>query len=145
MKEHKWDILYIVGLVGFTAYLALDTFLIPGVYQFDATEMNLSAFEAAAKQVQSDESGSEDASAKAAMTGEEADGKTPAAADQSGEKMPVDADQTAGKHSRLLTKKDPAAETGKDKRRGKQVQAKALQRSRHRRLIPIRMKTWLLR
>ena len=109
MKEHKWDILYIVGLVGFTAYLALDTFLIPGVYQSDATEMNLSAFEAAAKQVQSEESGPEDANAKAAMTGKEADGKTPAAADQSGEKTTANADQTAGKTQSSAHKKRPGS------------------------------------
>ena len=54
MKGHKWNGLFILGLVGFTTYLALDTFVIPSTYRTQATEMNLSAFEAEAKEVTTD-------------------------------------------------------------------------------------------
>ena len=48
MKKHLWAAFYSAALFLFTAYLALDTFLIPSVYQTDAAEVNLSVFETAA-------------------------------------------------------------------------------------------------
>lgn len=45
MKRHMWAIVFSVCLVGFTAYLSLDTFAFATAYQEGATEMNASMFD----------------------------------------------------------------------------------------------------
>ncbi|MBR5742722.1 MAG: hypothetical protein IKX85_02890, partial [Clostridia bacterium] len=48
MKKHIWTIVASALLAAFTAYIALDTFVIPAVYDTDATEMNLALFDPSA-------------------------------------------------------------------------------------------------
>ena len=45
MKKHLWTIWYGLVLLGFTVYLALDTFVLSSAYQTDATDMNMAMFE----------------------------------------------------------------------------------------------------
>lgn len=45
MKKHLYTIVFTLLLVGFTAYMALDTFVLSRAYQGGATEMNLQMFE----------------------------------------------------------------------------------------------------
>ena len=47
MKKHLYPIVFTLLLVGFTTYIALDTFVLGRAYQGDATEMNLHMFEQA--------------------------------------------------------------------------------------------------
>lgn len=50
MKGIKWTAVFTACLVGFTIYIALDTFVLPGSYQRDASKMALSLFETEAAQ-----------------------------------------------------------------------------------------------
>ncbi len=45
MKKHMWAICYSVLLTAFTAYTALDTFVLKSAYQTDATQINTSMFD----------------------------------------------------------------------------------------------------
>lgn len=45
MKKNKWRILFSACLLAFTAYIALDTFVIARAWNTDATEMNRSMFD----------------------------------------------------------------------------------------------------
>lgn len=44
MKKHKWTIAFTACLLAFTVFLAMDTFVLPSVYQTDAMEMNMNVF-----------------------------------------------------------------------------------------------------
>ncbi len=44
MKKHIWFICFSAALIAFSTYIALDTFVIPRVYNSNATEMNTSMF-----------------------------------------------------------------------------------------------------
>ena len=44
MKKHIWFICFSAALIAFSTYIALDTFVIPRVYNSNATEMNTSLF-----------------------------------------------------------------------------------------------------
>ncbi len=44
MKKHVWAICFTAALIAFTAYLALDTFVLSTAYIENATEMNMSMF-----------------------------------------------------------------------------------------------------
>lgn len=44
MKNHKWAFFYTLGLLAFTVYITLDTFVISRTYQTDASEMNMAMF-----------------------------------------------------------------------------------------------------
>ncbi|MBR6114495.1 MAG: phosphodiester glycosidase family protein [Oscillospiraceae bacterium] len=44
MKKHLWTIVYGLLLTAFTAYIALDTFVLSSAYQTGATEMNTAMF-----------------------------------------------------------------------------------------------------
>lgn len=45
MKKHLWAIMYTAALLGFTVYVASDTFLISRSYNTNATEMNTGLFD----------------------------------------------------------------------------------------------------
>lgn len=44
MKKHLWAVCFSAALIAFTVYIALDTFVIPRVYNSNATELNTSMF-----------------------------------------------------------------------------------------------------
>lgn len=44
MKKHIWAVCFSAALIAFTVYIALDTFVIPRVYNSSATELNTSMF-----------------------------------------------------------------------------------------------------
>lgn len=46
MKKHLYPIVYSVLLLGFTTFIALNTFVLGATYQESATEMNTAMFEA---------------------------------------------------------------------------------------------------
>ena len=83
MKQHIWAIAFSVCLVGFTAYLSLDTFAFATVYQEGATAMNTSMFEGVSSSGSSSPSTSSssalsaaEASSKVAQSGQETAGET---------------------------------------------------------------------
>ena len=45
MKKHWYTILFSIALLGFTTYIALDTFVLGRAYQGGATQMNLAIFQ----------------------------------------------------------------------------------------------------
>jgi len=91
MRKHIWAIAFSVCLVGFTAYLSLDTFAFATVYQEGATEMNTSMFEnsgtgSSGSSGTSSSASSAKTASDAAQSGQEATGETSgssASADQS--------------------------------------------------------------
>ena len=44
MKKHLWAVCFSAALIAFTVYIALDTFVIPRVYNSNATELNTAMF-----------------------------------------------------------------------------------------------------
>ena len=44
MKKHRWMIVFTACLLAFTVFLAMDTFVLPSVYQTEAIEMNMNVF-----------------------------------------------------------------------------------------------------
>ena len=48
MKKHLYTIVFTLLLLGFTTYMALDTFVLGRAYQGEATEMNLQMFDGTA-------------------------------------------------------------------------------------------------
>ena len=65
MKKHRLTIISAFVLTAFTAYAALDTFVIPSSYQTNATAVNTSMFEEFSEEETQGASGSADASAEA--------------------------------------------------------------------------------
>ena len=45
MKKRLWSVCYYLILIAFTAYMALDTFVLSAVYEGNATEINLALFD----------------------------------------------------------------------------------------------------
>ena len=60
MNRKKWNRIFTACLLAFTAWLSLDTFVFASVYQEDATQMNLSMFEASAERADQEASEEKD-------------------------------------------------------------------------------------
>lgn len=77
MKKHIWAVCFSAALIAFTVYIALDTFVIPRVYNSNATELNTSMFSNISKKALSN---SQPASQASASGSNESDSGSSAAA-----------------------------------------------------------------
>ena len=77
MKKHRWTIVFTACLLAFTVFLAMDTFVLPSVYQTEAIEMNMNMFSQAeagsntsGKDQTNEEDGEKGKTSKSKVTGE---------------------------------------------------------------------------
>lgn len=77
MKKHRWTIVFTACLLAFTVFLAMDTFVLPSVYQTEAIEMNMNMFSQAktgsntsGKDQTNQEDGEKGKTSKSKVTGE---------------------------------------------------------------------------
>ncbi len=128
MKKHRWTIVFTACLLAFTVFLAMDTFVLPSVYQTEAIEMNMNMFSQAeagsntsGKDQTNEEDGEKGKTSKSKVTGEsdETEGaenteETKESGNAEGAKKsgnseetedPGNADETAGLRHRWAQKK----------------------------------------